>query len=224
MFPILPAFCTCGIPIGMYQREIESSIGIKMETLKKNNPTLTYCQILSKARIETFNKIEPFENISKFDEQMSNFTDDELLNLSIYIELGFTRDCCLLSLTTYPFLTFNDIEGQDAFVDFTKNPFINKKDEDEDENFNLQISENSYVPNVINDYVGAEFYPFTNGVLGFDKNLYCAHLYEITLRTSTRYIPLENLVHSPTVPQFANLYATRDPYPLLLPGRKTNHV
>lgn len=214
MFPILPELCSCGRQIGCYQREIASSIGIKLEKIKKETPQLSYCQTLANSRIETFKNVEPFMKIEKFKSD-KNFNNKELLEIETFVDMGFTRDCCLLSLTTYPFLTVNDIEGIDAFVDYTKDSFIGKTDDGDDEG-NIQISENNYIPYVIPDYVGAEFYPFTKGKFGFDPENYCKHLYELTLRTSTRYLPFDQIGTIPTIPRFPNLGATREPYPILV--------
>lgn len=215
MFPILPELCTCGRPIGMFQREIESSIGIKMEKIKKDNPNFTYCEILSRSRIETFKQVDPYMNIEKFNND-KNFNDKEAFMIEQFIELGFTRDCCLLSLTVYPFITVNDIEGVDAFVDMTKDSFIgkNSNDEDDEKDENKQISENSYIPYVIKDHVGAEFYPFTLGKYGFDPRQYENHLYELTLRTSSRYLPFDQIGTIQVIPRFPNFGATRESYPM----------
>lgn len=241
MFPILPDVCTCGKPIGTYQREIESAIGNKIEELKHEN--LSYCETLSRARVETFKSTETYikelemlENKShsnKYKEIISNaknqiiertgnnnvltnVDDKNLMNLDVFTEMGFTRDCCLLTLTTYPFLTVNDIEGVDAFVDSSKNSFIGKADREDDEDDTIkQINENVYVPNTIKNYVGAEFYPLTLNKFGFDQDLYCEHLYELTLRTSKRHMPLEGIKTISNVPRFANLGAAREAYPVI---------
>ena len=43
----------------------------------------------------------------------------EIVRLETMQELNIVKDCCLRSLTYYPFLTYNDIEGSESMIDVT---------------------------------------------------------------------------------------------------------
>ena len=80
-----------------------------------------------------------------------------------FTDMGFVKSCCLLMLTTYPFLAVNDIEGDGAYTDLSSADG-NKKGER-----NNYLSYGSVG-------VPAQFCPKTRGQLGFDMNRYCSQL------------------------------------------------
>ena len=65
--------------------------------------------------IESFlgNELEKLENIENLNEKQSKS------RIALFEKTGIIKDCCIMSLTMYPFLTINDIEGHDAYVDTT---------------------------------------------------------------------------------------------------------
>lgn len=79
--------------------------------------------------------------------------------------MGYTRTCCLNSVTMYPFLTFNDVEGMECFIDCIKH----------DDN-NL---ENNFLP-TNSKLVPFEILPKKKTDIGFDMDNYCQKLHLIS--------------------------------------------
>lgn len=127
------------------QRNIERALGVELERLLEENPDMPRVDRFAAARIKVF------------------------------ADLGYTRECCLLALTHYPFYTMNDIEGEDAYLDTTASNGTGK------------IPENVYL-SYHSDEVPREFYPKTRGKLGFNMNAYCQKLHIKTLETTNRKI------------------------------------
>lgn len=124
-------------------------------------------------------------------------------------DMGITRDCCLICLTTYPFLPVNDAEGE-ARVDTTVRSLSGT------------TTENQYMSNAaMGGRIGAEFLPFRKDSLGFDVDKYCEYLNNITLvhsANSQSTMSYKNSSGDPSHPTFPNLKAECHPFPNIEPA------
>ena len=141
-----------------------------------------------------------------YNEQDNNIKHiDRLANARIKAlsKMGFIADCCLTSLTLYPFLTVNDVEGEDASITTTVAD-------------STQIRENVYLPGNSN-IVPYEFLPKTRGKWGFDTNNYCMLLNQVV--TGNSQLGFATAAGEASYPLFANLAVMKtEPYPTIKPG------
>jgi hypothetical protein len=149
---------------------------------------------------------------SEIGKEMIELSKDDSLNMydiqskarrNTFKKLGFRRDCCLLALTMYPFLTVNDIEGEDAYVDFTEKIVANT------------VATNHYIPLNIPNRPG-EFFPVKRDDIGFDMGDYCRTIHEITFNSnqnnSNGYTGM-NIVTFPNIKTKTQTYPNLDlPY------------
>ena len=145
---------------------------------------------------------EELERLSS--EDLTLYEKQSKARIATFKKMGITRDCCLLSLTEYPFLTVNDIEGQDAYVNTT----IHKD--------GSQIKENDYLPYSI-PTVGVEFFSKSSKTIGFDMDLYGEKLQVLSLQNSGKppvsTLAAKNAAGEASFPKFPNMGATRIKYP-----------
>jgi len=116
--------------------------------------------------------------------------------------IGFTRDCCILKITMYPFCIVNDVEGDDAYINTTMKESI-------------QIKENIFLPGNSNS-VPFEFIPKTRNEIGFDTNLYCQMINEVVFGPNS--LDFKSNKGENSYPLFANLAITEAKcYPTIKP-------
>lgn len=115
-----------------------------------------------------------------------------------FTKMGYTRSCCLTSLTLYPFYPFNDVEGMECIVDCT----IHAEQD-----------------NIVNNYVGYntkevmfEFFPKKKDTLGFDLDNYCKRLHKIVTENDVEKTVIKGSGET-AFPKFPMLCGVRSSYP-----------
>jgi hypothetical protein len=115
-----------------------------------------------------------------------------------FSEMGYTRTCCLTSLTLYPYYPFNDVEGQDCIVDCT----IHAEQDNIVNNYSSYKSKS----------VMFEFFPVKKDELGFDMDLYCRKLYTVVTGEVINKSVIKGSAET-VYPKFPMLSGVRSDYP-----------
>lgn len=133
------------------------------------------------------------------DETLNEFEIRSMARRNTFKKLGFRRDCCLLALTTNPFLTVHDIEGEDSYIDFTHKVSINT------------VKENQYLPSNHPNRPG-EFFPVKRDDIGFNMDDYCRTLHAMTFTDPNES---RNEYLNPDFVTFPNIKCITQTYPKL---------
>lgn len=133
------------------------------------------------------------------DGKLNQFEIRSAARRNSFARLGFRRDCCLLALTMIPCLTVNDIEGEDAYIDFTAQTNANT------------VGENQYLPYNYPNRPG-EFFPVKRDDIGFDMDKYCRQLHSMTF-SDPKEAEYEKL--NPEFVTFPNIKTSTNTYPIL---------
>lgn len=135
-------------------------------------------------------------------ENLSEIDRAAIARRETFKELGYIRTCCLLVLTLYPFLPFNDVEGMECIVDCT----VQKDDNNVENNYLGYNTKN----------IPFEMFPVKKDNIGFDMDKYCQNLYNIVNENSVTSQKLQSKIKGSgetVYPKFAMLNPKRERYP-----------